>query len=444
MDARAAPLGSCAQWLRLRGAFPRSVRFGVLTSRGRLFVHPTPRTDPRNPLLSRRGFIAFAGGLGGAALLGMSAQPATAAPTPTLPGEYYRKANQVTPAGTVFDNICVRINGDVARLHVPQTVKPNSGVPVEVVWFYHGAGSDHNALDGGFKSSAAAVVDRGAIAICQTAGGTQYANATAVALQRAGYSYMSGLFPIYSNVLRATSGGGALACETYGAALIPNITGMYNVNAVYDMRALYEAGGNGALTVVAAYGNDLAAIEAGNPARHPTAAWTGSRVRVIVSTPNSSDRTVPPEDHGLALISRAQPVAAEASVRTHTTGHNTPSFATADFVDALKRWSPAPPLPGDRTPPKVAFTAPTSGSTVSGFATVTVTATDDVGVTDVGLYIGAKRMFTLTQQSATQWGARIWTKTSATPNGTYTATARAADAAGNVGVSAPITVTIKN
>src|SRR5690349_9129847 len=74
---------------------------------------------------------------------------ATASPTPKLPGEYFRKANQVTAAGTLFDNICVRINGDVARIYVPQSVKPYSSAPVPVVWFYHGSGSDHNALDGG-------------------------------------------------------------------------------------------------------------------------------------------------------------------------------------------------------------------------------------------------------------------------------------------------------
>lgn len=413
---------------------------------------PASSSSPLNPgiltptpsALSRRGFIALLGGIGGVALLGANAQPASAAPTPTLPGEFYRKANQRTSAGTLFDNICVRINGDVARLHIPQTVKPNSGVPVQVVWFYHGARSDHNALDGGFKSSAAAVVDRGGIAICQTAGGTLYSHPTAVALQRAGHAYMAALFPIYSNVLRATSGGGALACETYGAGVIPSITGMYNVNAVYDLRALYDAGGTSALTVIAAFGTDTDAIDAANPARHAAQAWAGSRVRVVVSTPNSSDTTVPPAQHGLALIAKAQPVATEASVRTHTNGHSTPAFATTDFVDAMKRWSPSSPQPGDRTPPRVAFAAPASGATVSGYATVAVTATDDVGVTDVGLYIGSKRMFTLTQQSATQWGARIWTKTAATPNGTYSATARATDAAGNVGISAPITVTIKN
>lgn len=389
--------------------------------------------------------MALAGGLGGVVLLGSTATPAFADPTPKLPGEYFRKANQVTPGGTLFDNIVVRINGDAARIHVPQTVKPYSGVPVQVVWFYHGSGSNHNALDGGFKTSAAAVVDRGAIAICQTAGGTIYSHPTAVALQLAGYAYMASLFSISGSVLRSTSGGGALACETYGSQLIPGIAGMYNVNSVYDIRATYDAGGNSAATIIAAFGDDPAAIDAANPARLPESAWAGSRMRIVVAAPSEIDTIVPPDDHGLALLALAQPVAAEASLRTHANGHSTPGFAVSDFVAALDRWTgPVTPPSGDTTKPVVAITSPSNGATVSGFATMTVTATDDTGVVDVGVYVGGKRMLTLTQQNATTWGARIWTKTSATPNGTYSVTAHATDAAGNVGVSAPITVTVKN
>jgi hypothetical protein len=405
------------------------------------------RSEAEDPArrISRRGFIGLAGGIGGAILVGATAAPAIADPTPKLPGEYFRKANQVTPAGTVFDNIVVRINGDAARIHVPQSVKPYSGVPVQVVWFYHGSGSDHNALDGGFKTSAAAVVDRGAIAICQTAGGTIYSHPTAVSLQLAGYSYMTSLFAISSSVLRSTSGGGALACETYGSRLIPGIAGMYNVNSVYDIRATYDAGGTGAATIVAAFGDDPAAIDAANPARLPADAWVDSRLRIVVAAPSETDTIVPPDDHGLALLALAQPVAAEASLRTHSNGHSTPGFAVSDFVAAIDRWTgPATPPTGDTKAPSVSIISPVTGSTVSGYATIAVTATDDTGVVDVGVYVAGQRMLTLTQQNSTTWGARVWTRTAATPNGTYAVTARATDAAGNVGVSAPITVTVAN
>jgi hypothetical protein len=399
--------------------------------------------------VSRRGFMTLAAGGVGGALLASAAGPAWAAapgPTPKLPGEYFRKANQVTEVGgTLYDNICVRINGDVARIYVPQTVKPYSGEPVPVVWFYHGSGSDHNALDGGFRSSSQGAVDRGAIAICQTAGGTLYSHPTAVALQLAGYDYLSGLFTISNNVIRSTSGGGALATETYARRLIPNISGMYNVNSTYDLRAHYDQGGSSRDSIVAAFGDDLAAIEAANPARHPGASWTATKMRIVVSQPNESDQIVPPQSHGLALLSLATPFAAEASLRTHTNGHSTPGFATADFAEAMTRWNvfATPPPVIDTVKPVATILSPASGATVSGITTVVVKATDNVGVVDVGLYVGTKRMGTCTF-NGTDWRLTFNTKTSVTPNGTYLATARATDAAGNVGVSAPITVTVKN
>ena len=404
---------------------------------------------PAKAPVSRRGFLTLAAGVGGGLILAGGAAPSFAAdpsPTPKLPGEYFRKANQVTDAGTLFDNIVVRINGDAARIYVPQTVKPYSSTPVPVVWFYHGSGSDHNALDGGFKSSSQAVVDRGAIAICQTAGGTLYSHPTAVGLQVAGYAYLAGLFSISTNVLRSTSGGGALATESYAAGLIPNIAGMYNVNSTYDIRAHYDAGGGSQSSIVAAFGDDPAAIDAANPARHPASAWNGTRMRIVVSQPNESDTIVPPDQHGLALLSTASPVAAEASLRTHTNGHSTPGFATQDFLDSMTRWGvEAGTAPvADTQAPTASFLAPANNSTVSGTVTVRVAATDDVGVVDVGIFLGTRRIASAQRFSATEWRLTFNTKSSMSPNGLYQVTARATDAAGNVGVSSPLTVRIQN
>ncbi|MGC5224398.1 Ig-like domain-containing protein [Micromonospora sp. DT81.3] len=397
-------------------------------------------------MVSRRGFITLAtGGVGALALTAATGVPAFAesTPTPKLPGEYFRKPNQLTAAGTLFDNICVRINGDVARIHVPQTVKPFSGQAVPVVWFYHGGSSDHNALDGGFKLVSAAVVDHGWVAICQTAGGNLYSHPTATALQVAGYQYMSQTFTVKTNVLRATSAGGALATETYASKLIPSIAGMYSVNGTYDIRAHYDSGGRARDSVIAAFGDDPGAIDAANPARHSAAAWAGSTMRIVVSQPSETDLTVPPDDHGLALLALASPVAAEATMRAHTNGHSTPGFALPDFIASMERWVGAS-SGGDRTPPSAAIVAPVNGAVLKGYATVTVNATDNVGVVDVGIYHGESRLLTLTKQSATQWGARIWTVGPRTPNGDYVVTARATDAAGNVGISSPIKVKIAN
>lgn len=326
--------------------------------------------------IGRRTFIAGAAGAG-LALLG--AERANAAPSPILPGEVSRYQSLRTGAGgTLFDSILVRIQGDAARLFVPQTVKP--GDPVHVVWFYHAAESDQNAIQGGYRASADRIVDLGAVGICQNAGGTLWANATARTHQQRGYEYLAGVYAILSNTLRATSAGGALACEAYGAPLMPDVNGMYLVNAVYDVRKLYDMGGRQRLSVGAAYGYSTTAIAAGNPARFPAANWTDANLRVVVSTPSSTDTSVPPDAHGLALIAKAAPVATEASVRTHTLGHTTPGFVTPDFADSLTRWIARLEPPALPTPVADWRFGEASGPFVGGSG-LTLT---DAGATSVG------------------------------------------------------------
>jgi hypothetical protein len=445
----------------------------------------------RERSVSRRTVLTGGAWGAGAVALGLfAARSATAAgsgPTPTLPGEYLRTANEVTPGGALFDNICVTISKDPARLYVPQSIKPGDGRPVPVVWYYHGSGGDHNALDGSFRASAMWAVERGAIAICQKAGGTLYSAPRAVDLQNAALSWMTRQFVVSSTVLRATSGGGVLAAETYGRRLLPNITGMYDVNAAYDLRAMYDDGGRGRISVQAVFGDDLAAIDAANPTRFALDAWRGTKVRVVVSTPDDSDTTVPPRRHGLALIDRITPVAAEASVRTHTMGHNTPGFATGDFTASMTRWgsllvppaptatptptptptatptatatptptntptaSPTPtrtptasptPTP-DTTAPTVAIISPASGTSVSGVVTIRVSATDQVGVTGVTVWAGTNRLAVATQVTATEWRAAYDTRN--VRNATYPITAKATDAAGNTATSTAVSLTIAN
>ncbi|KQR23433.1 hypothetical protein ASF76_09610 [Microbacterium sp. Leaf151] len=387
----------------------------------------------------------------------------------------------------MFDNICVTISGDQARLYVPQSVKPNQGTAVPVVFFYHGSGGDHNALDGGFRTSAMWAVERGAIAICQKVGGTLYSAPRAVNLQNAGLTWLSNLFTVESVVLRATSGGGVLAAETYARRLLPNITGMYDVNAAYDLRALYDGGGRGQLSVQAVFGDDLDAIDAANPARFGADAWRGAKVRVVVSSPDDSDAVVPPQQHSLELVRRIDDVAAEASIRTHAMGHNTPGFATADFTASMTRWgsltvTPAPvpsptasptstpspsatptasptptptpsptpsasatpsPTPSpDTTAPVVEILSPSNGAVVSGVATIRVSAVDAVGVTGVTVWVGTNRIAVANQTTTGEWRAAYDTRN--VRNATYAITAKATDAAGNTGTSPAVTFTIRN
>lgn len=95
--------------------------------------------------------------------------------------------------------------------------------------------------------------------------------------------------------------------------------------------------------------------------------------------------------------------------------------------------------PPDTTPPTVQVTAPSSGSTVSGSVTVTATATDNVSVSKVELYIdGALLASGPGSPESAAWN------TAGASNGSHSVSAKAYDPSGNVGTSATVTVTVSN
>lgn len=89
--------------------------------------------------------------------------------------------------------------------------------------------------------------------------------------------------------------------------------------------------------------------------------------------------------------------------------------------------------------PTVSITAPASGSTISGTVSVTASATDNVGVTKVEYYLNGVLK---TTDTATPYVYSLNTTSLAT--GTYTLMAKAYDAAGNVGQSSDVSVSVVN
>lgn len=166
----------------------------------------------------RQVLILGASALAAATVLGVPSR-AAAAPSPRLPGEQGRQNGLVSRyGGTVFDHVRVTIGGDDARLFIPQGIVPGSQ-NVPVLWLYHGAGSSHDALTGGFRGIGERATDLGMIAICQNLGGTRYTHPVAKAHQVAGWEYLSGIYGIDRNFLRGTSHGGAMAAEASAIAL---------------------------------------------------------------------------------------------------------------------------------------------------------------------------------------------------------------------------------
>jgi probable HAF family extracellular repeat protein len=88
-------------------------------------------------------------------------------------------------------------------------------------------------------------------------------------------------------------------------------------------------------------------------------------------------------------------------------------------------------LAADTVAPSVGFASPTEGSTVWGTVTVRVNASDNVGVTGLAVLVDGARTLCSTAASplTCSWNTRRIV------SGTHTLTARAVDAAGNVGSS---------
>jgi hypothetical protein len=92
----------------------------------------------------------------------------------------------------------------------------------------------------------------------------------------------------------------------------------------------------------------------------------------------------------------------------------------------------------DAQPPTVTLTLPAAGAIVSGTTTVAATATDNKGVVSVQFQLNN---VDLGAEDTTAPYGILW-DTSGTPNGNYTLTAVARDAAGNTASSAPILITV--
>src|SRR5262245_51193851 len=92
----------------------------------------------------------------------------------------------------------------------------------------------------------------------------------------------------------------------------------------------------------------------------------------------------------------------------------------------------------DTTPPTVALTAPLTGTTVSGTVTVSASAIDNVGVAGVQFKLDGTNLGAVVTAPpyAVTWNTTI------TAAGAHTLTAAARDAAGNIGTSAGVTVTV--
>ncbi|HEY3238886.1 MAG TPA: Ig-like domain-containing protein [Acidimicrobiia bacterium] len=122
-----------------------------------------------------------------------------------------------------------------------------------------------------------------------------------------------------------------------------------------------------------------------------------------------------------------------------------PSFNMANkagLASEIKKFSDTrcgAPAPGDTTAPTVSVTSPAGGQRVAGTVAVTASAIDNLGVSRVDVLVDG-----VVAGSANAASATVSWNTTAVADGNHTLSARALDAAGNTGTSAPVTVTVDN
>jgi hypothetical protein len=175
----------------------------------------------------------------------------------------------------------------------------------------------------------------------------------------------------------------------------------------------------------------------------PAASATVSE-SVSVSASATDDRGVTKVEFyvGTRLIGTdtSAPYSFTWSTRTDGNGSHTLTSKAYDAAGNVGTSAGVPvTVSNDLTPPATSITAPSTGATVSGTISIQASASDDRGVVRVEFYQGSTLLGTdTTAPYSLSWNTRTVT------NGVRSLTAKAYDAAGNVGTSAAVTVIVDN
>ncbi len=190
----------------------------------------------------------------------------------------------------------------------------------------------------------------------------------------------------------------------------------------------------------ASFSNYGTCVDIFAPGSSITSAWnTGDSATNTIS---GTSMATPHVAGALALYLQTNPTASPATATQALVANSTPGKVTSAgsgspnrLLDSLFGAAP----PADTTPPTTSVTSPASGATVSGTVTVAADAGDDVGVSRVEFYVDGGLIGT---DTSSPYGAS-WNTTTAT-NGGHGLQSKAYDAAGNVGSSAVVNVTVSN
>jgi subtilisin family serine protease len=176
------------------------------------------------------------------------------------------------------------------------------------------------------------------------------------------------------------------------------------------------------------------------PGSNITSSWNTSDS--ATNTISGTSMATPHVTGALALYLQTNPTASPSTATQALINNSTPNKVTNPGTGSPNRLLFSVfggGGGGDTTPPTTSITSPANGATVSGTTTVSANASDNVGVSRVELSVDGGVV-----GSDTTSPYQIAWNTTTVSNGSHSLQTRAFDAAGNMGLSAIVNVTVSN